>query len=67
MERDEKAVRRLINRVSVDAAFFKKLSAAENLMYGARLYGLDARQARIDAIAILQQLGLSEKRFLRAT
>ena len=36
------AVKRLINRVSVDAAFFKKLSPHENLTYAARLYGLDA-------------------------
>ena len=43
IERDEMAVKRLINRVSVDAAFFKKLSPAENLIYAARLYGLDAR------------------------
>lgn len=38
------AVRRLINRVAVDAAFFKKLSARENLNYATRLYGLDPRQ-----------------------
>ncbi len=60
---EEKAVKRLINRVSVEASFFKKLSAAENLMYGARLYGLDVRTAKLDAIRILQQLGLKEKRF----
>lgn len=63
VQRDEKAVKRLINRVSVEASFFKKLSAAENLMYGARLYGLDVRVAKPAAIRILQQLGLSEKRF----
>ena len=42
------AVKRLINRVSVDAAFFKKLSPMENLLFAARLYGLDGadRQAR---------------------
>ena len=63
VQSDEKAVKRLINRVSVEASFFKKLSAAENLMYGARLYGLPAAQARRDALRILQQLGLGEKRF----
>ena len=42
IERDELAVKRLINRVSVDAAFFKKLSPMENLLFAARLYGLDA-------------------------
>jgi ABC-type multidrug transport system ATPase subunit len=40
--REEMAVKRLINRVSVDAAFFKKLSPAENLSFAARLYGLTA-------------------------
>ena len=60
--RDELAVKRLINRVSVDAAFFKKLSPLENLSFAARLYGLDARDARRDAIEILGRLGISEKR-----
>jgi ABC-2 type transport system ATP-binding protein len=65
IERDEMAVKRLINRVSVDAAFFKKLSPHENLIYAARLYGLDARQARADAIRILARLGISQKRLGR--
>ncbi len=60
--RDELAVKRLINRVSVDAAFFKKLSPMENLLFAARLYGLDARAARGDAVAILGRLGIAEKR-----
>ena len=38
--REERAVRRLVNRVSVEASFFKRLSAAENLSYAARFYGL---------------------------
>jgi ABC-2 type transport system ATP-binding protein len=63
--RDEMAVKRLINRVSVDAAFFKKLSPLENLSFAARLYGLDAREARHDAIRILGRLGISEKRIGR--
>jgi ABC-2 type transport system ATP-binding protein len=62
IEREEMAVKRLINRVSVDAAFFKKLSPMENLLFAARLYGLDGRSARLDAVAILQRLGISEKR-----
>ena len=65
IERDEMAVKRLINRVSVDAAFFKKLSPYENLIYAARLYGLDARKAKADAIVILEKLGISEKRLGR--
>ena len=62
IEREEMAVKRLINRVSVDAAFFKKLSPMENLLFAARLYGLDGRQARRDALRILGRLGISEKR-----
>ena len=63
VQTEEKIVKRMINRVSVEASFFKKLSAAENLMYGARLYGLPASEARPAALRILQELGLSEKRF----
>ena len=62
IERDEMAVKRLINRVSVDAAFFKKLSPMENLLFAARLYGLDGGAARRDALTILARLGISEKR-----
>ncbi len=63
--RDEMAVKRLINRVSVDAAFFKKLSPHENLSYAARLYGMDAKKARTQVIAILARLGIGEKRLDR--
>ena len=62
IERDEMAVKRLINRVSVDAAFFKKLSPMENLLFAARLYGLDAAGARREAVEILGRLGIGEKR-----
>jgi ABC-2 type transport system ATP-binding protein len=63
--RDEMAVKRLINRVSVDAAFFKKLSPMENLLFAARLYGIDAGTARREATAILERLGIGEKRLGR--
>jgi ABC-2 type transport system ATP-binding protein len=62
IERDEMAVKRLINRVSVDAAFFKKLSPMENLLFAARIYGLDSGPARRDALRILERLGISAKR-----
>ena len=65
IERDEMAVKRLINRVSVDAAFFKKLSPYENLIYAARLYGLGADQAKRDSVAILARLGIAESRLSR--
>ena len=54
--RDPMDVQRLINRVSVEASFFKKLSPMENLSYGARLYGLNNRQARLQIRAILDRL-----------
>ncbi|WP_322805926.1 ABC transporter ATP-binding protein [Thermanaerothrix sp.] len=54
-------VQRLINRVSVEASFFKKLSPMENLMYGARLYGLSARETRKQVVEILLRLGLKER------
>jgi len=63
--REEMAVKRLINRVSVDAAFFKKLSPHENLAYAARLYGMDAKQAKIQVIGILARLGIGPKRLDR--
>ena len=60
--RDQYQVQRLINRVSVDAAFFKKLSANENLLYASRLYGLDDKSALKRAEEILKVLGLEEGR-----
>ncbi len=62
VERDEMAVKRLINRVSVDAAFFKKLSPHENLLYAARLYGLRASDAKREAERILARLGIAKSR-----
>jgi ABC-2 type transport system ATP-binding protein len=52
------AVQRLINRVSVEASFFKKLSPLENLSYAANLYGLNSREARNRTLEILDRLGL---------
>jgi len=61
VQREEMVVKRMINRVSVDAAFFKKLSPMENLLYAARLYGVNARQARQQAVTILTRLGIKER------
>ena len=44
--RETRAVQRLVNRVSVDASFFKKMSASENLGYAARFYGLTPHSTR---------------------
>ena len=62
VQRQELAVKRLINRVSVEASFFKKLSAMENLLYAGRLYGVPADEARARSLAILRRLGIEEKR-----
>jgi ABC-2 type transport system ATP-binding protein len=54
-------VQRLINRVSVEASFFKKLSPMENLMYGARLYGMPGGETRRRVVEILKRLGLEDR------
>jgi ABC-2 type transport system ATP-binding protein len=56
--RDAAAVRRHINRVSVDAAFAKELSPWENLSFASRLYGDRAPDRRERALAALARLGL---------
>jgi ABC-2 type transport system ATP-binding protein len=59
----QEEVRRIIGRVSVDAAFYKKLSARENLLYTALLYGQKAREAEIRVMEILDQLGMENAKF----
>jgi ABC-2 type transport system ATP-binding protein len=60
--RDARPVRRLINRVSVEASFFKKMSAAENLHYAARFYGMTLSQTRVGIPAILERVGFPPER-----
>src|SRR6266487_1039932 len=62
VEKDERMVQRLINRVSVEASFFKKLSPMENLLYAARLYNMPAREARDKIRSILARLGIKPDR-----
>jgi ABC-2 type transport system ATP-binding protein len=54
-------VQELINRVSVEASFFKKLSPMENLLYGARLYGMSGAETRRQVVKILIRLGLDDR------
>lgn len=61
VERQPMKVQERINRVSVEASFFKKLSPMENLLYGARLYGLDGKATRKQVYEILARLGLERK------
>src|ERR671928_1795115 len=60
---EEAEVRRHVGRVSVDAAFYKKLSARENLLYSAYLYGMDGARAEARAMEILEALGLDGEKF----
>ncbi|MFC7442702.1 ABC transporter ATP-binding protein [Laceyella putida] len=62
--KEQQAVRRLINRVSVEAAFFKKLSSLENLRYAARLYGMSPHEGQEKALAILNRLGMKPDKAL---
>ncbi len=59
---NEGDVKRLINRVSVEASFFKKLSAMENLLYSSRLYGRSGSSLRRDIVSILGSMGIEASR-----
>ncbi len=60
--REAQAVRRLVNRVSVEASFFKKMSASENLSYAARFYGLTPSVTRDRIPEILERVGFPTAR-----
>jgi ABC-2 type transport system ATP-binding protein len=62
VRREDKAVRRLVNRVSVEASFFKRMSATENLSYSARFYGLTPARTRRRVPEILDAVGFPAKR-----
>ncbi len=55
-------VRRLVNRVSVEASFFKKMSPQENLGYAARFYGMTSKQTRDLIPEILGRVGFPADR-----
>ena len=59
---ETRAVRRLINRVSVEASFFKKMSAAENLSYAARFYGMAPKATRKQIPELLERVGFPSRR-----
>src|SRR6202162_1826055 len=60
--RETRAIRKLVNRVSVEASFFKKMSAAENLSYAARFYGMTPKQTRHKIPEILGRVGFPPDR-----
>jgi ABC-2 type transport system ATP-binding protein len=59
---DTRAIRQLVNRVSVEASFFKKMSASENLSYAARFYGMPPSQTRKLIPEILEKVGFPAER-----
>jgi ABC-2 type transport system ATP-binding protein len=59
---ESRAVRRLVNRVSVEASFFKKMSATENLAYAARFYGMTPKETRARIPEILDRVGFPVQR-----
>jgi ABC-2 type transport system ATP-binding protein len=59
---EARAVRRLVNRVSVEASFFKKMSSFENLSYAARYYGMAASETRDLIPEILSRVGFPKDR-----
>jgi ABC-2 type transport system ATP-binding protein len=59
---ESRPVRRLINRVSVEASFFKKMSSMENLSYAARFYGMTTSETRAQIPEILEDIGFPPER-----
>ena len=59
---DTRAIRQLVNRVSVEASFFKKMSASENLSYAARFYGMSPSTTRTEIPRILEAVGFPADR-----
>jgi ABC-2 type transport system ATP-binding protein len=59
---EQRAVQRLVNRVSVEASFFKKMSAAENLGYASRFYGMRSAETREEIPRILERVGFAAER-----
>jgi len=59
---ETKIIRTLVNRVSVEASFFKKMSASENLSYAARFYGMPPSVTRTAIPEILEKVGFPADR-----
>jgi ABC-2 type transport system ATP-binding protein len=62
VQRSPRPVRRLVNRVSVEASFFKRMSAVENLSYAARFYGMPPQATRGEIPRILGRVGFPANR-----
>src|SRR4051812_31017165 len=60
--RETKEIRRLVNRVSVEASLFKRVSAAETLSYAARFYGMGPSKTKTAVPEILEKVGFPAER-----
>src|SRR2546427_1070831 len=60
--KEQRTVQRLVNRVSVEASFFKKMSSEENLAYAARFYGIPPSKTRTAIPEILARVGFPVNR-----
>src|SRR6476619_7175632 len=60
--KESRAVQRLVNRVSVEASFFKKMSSEENLSYAARFYGMGPTATKVEIPRILGRVGFPTDR-----
>jgi ABC-2 type transport system ATP-binding protein len=56
--RQPRKVQGLINRISVEASFFKTLSPLENMLFGARRHGVSGNEMRLKAQDLLVRLGI---------
>src|SRR5437660_4534813 len=60
--KEPRTVQRLVNRVSVEASFFKKMSSEENLAYAARFYGIGPSETKGKIPEILGRVGFPTDR-----
>src|SRR6478735_11447825 len=60
--KESRSVQKLVNRVSVEASFFKKMSSEENLSYAARFYGMGPAETREKIPKILSRVGFPTDR-----
>jgi ABC-2 type transport system ATP-binding protein len=61
IRKNAEAVRQLIGVCPQELAFYPDLSAMDNLVFFGRMVGLDSREARTQAIANLELMGLMER------
>ena len=61
VQREELAVRKMMNRVSPDPSFFRTMSALENLIFFGRIYGMGSAEIKRRSAEILGRLGMADR------